>query len=78
MNTISMLVKLFKWYDVQGSLKLTTYFQYKNTKLAVVEAKSNELDVSEGVAQAKLYAEKLRRKQALQQMAKHLSNQSCQ
>ena len=36
--------------------------EYKNTKLAVVEAKSNELDVSEGVAQAKLYAEKLRLK----------------
>ncbi len=32
---------------------------YKNRKLAVVEAKSNELDVSEGVAQAKLYAQKL-------------------
>lgn len=28
-------------------------------KLAVVEAKSNELEVGEGVAQAKLYAEKL-------------------
>lgn len=33
---------------------------YKNIKLAVVEAKSDELDVSEGVTQAKLYAEKLR------------------
>ncbi|MDC1495556.1 DEAD/DEAH box helicase family protein [Amylibacter sp.] len=32
---------------------------YKNRKLAVVEAKSNELEVGEGVAQAKLYAEKL-------------------
>jgi len=32
---------------------------YKGIKLAVVEAKSNELDVAEGVAQAKLYATKL-------------------
>lgn len=32
---------------------------YKGVKLAVVEAKSNELEVGEGVAQAKLYAEKL-------------------
>ncbi|MCK4828307.1 DEAD/DEAH box helicase family protein, partial [bacterium] len=32
---------------------------YKNQKLAVVEAKSNELAVGEGVAQAKNYADKL-------------------
>jgi type I restriction enzyme, R subunit len=32
---------------------------YKGIKLAVVEAKSNELEVGEGVAQAKLYAAKL-------------------
>ena len=32
---------------------------YKGIKLAVVEAKSEELGVGEGVAQAKLYAEKL-------------------
>ncbi|MDF1883973.1 DEAD/DEAH box helicase family protein [Sulfurimonas sp. SAG-AH-194-C21] len=32
---------------------------YKGVKLAVVEAKRRELDVSEGVAQAKLYAQKL-------------------
>ncbi len=32
---------------------------YKNQKVAVVEAKSLEFDVSEGVAQAKAYAEKL-------------------
>ena len=32
---------------------------YKGVKLAVVEAKSNELEVGEGVAQAKLYAQKL-------------------
>jgi type I restriction enzyme R subunit len=32
---------------------------YKGVKLAVIEAKSDELAVGEGVAQAKLYAEKL-------------------
>ncbi len=42
-----------------GQLKADYVLEYKNIKLAVVEAKSNELDVSEGVAQAKLYAEKL-------------------
>ena len=43
-----------------GQLKADYILEYKNTKLAVVEAKSDELDVSEGVAQAKLYAQKLR------------------
>jgi len=32
---------------------------YKGIKLAVVEAKSNELSVGEGVMQAKKYAQKL-------------------
>ncbi len=32
---------------------------YKGIKLAIVEAKSNKLEVGEGVAQAKLYAQKL-------------------
>ncbi len=32
---------------------------YRNTKLAVIEAKASTLGVGEGVAQAKLYAEKL-------------------
>ncbi|MDO8452983.1 MAG: DEAD/DEAH box helicase family protein [Sulfurimonas sp.] len=32
---------------------------YKGVKLAVIEAKSSELEVGEGVAQAKLYAQKL-------------------
>ena len=32
---------------------------YKGIKLAVIEAKSDELETSEGVAQAKQYAEKL-------------------
>ena len=42
-----------------GKLKADYVLSYKNRKLAVIEAKSNALDVSEGVAQAKLYAEKL-------------------
>ena len=33
---------------------------YKNVKLAVVEAKSIKQEVGEGVAQAKIYAQKLR------------------
>ncbi len=43
------------------SKKLTADYVlvYKGIKLAVVEAKSNEMGVGEGVAQAKLYAEKL-------------------
>ncbi len=32
---------------------------YKNKKIAVIEAKKDELEVGEGVAQAKSYAEKL-------------------
>ncbi len=43
-----------------GRLIADYVLEYNNIKLAVVEAKSNELDVSEGVAQAKLYAQKLR------------------
>lgn len=42
-----------------GKLIADYVLSYKNCNLAVVEAKSNELDVSEGVAQAKLYAQKL-------------------
>jgi type I restriction enzyme R subunit len=41
-------------------LKADYILVYKGIKLAVVEAKSNELSVGEGVAQAKLYAEKLK------------------
>ena len=44
------------------NLRVDYVLEYKNTKLAVIEAKSNEIDVSEGVSQAKLYAEKLRLK----------------
>jgi type I restriction enzyme R subunit len=42
-----------------GQLKADYILSYKNRKLAVVEAKSDELEVGEGVAQAKLYAQKL-------------------
>ena len=40
-----------------GKLIADYVLSYKNRKLAVVEAKSNELEVGEGVAQAKLYLE---------------------
>ena len=40
-------------------LKADYILIYKNRKLAVVEAKSNELEVGEGVGQAKRYAQKL-------------------
>ena len=43
-----------------GKLIADYILEYKNIKLAVVEAKSDEVDVNEGVAQAKLYADKLR------------------
>ena len=42
-----------------GQLVADYVLSYKNRKLAVVEAKKNELEVGEGVAQAKLYAQKL-------------------
>lgn len=42
-----------------GQMKADYVLVYKNRKLAVVEAKSVEIEVSEGVAQAKLYATKL-------------------
>lgn len=41
------------------ALKADYILIYKNTKLAVVEAKSDEFSVTEGVAQAKDYAERL-------------------
>ena len=43
-----------------GQLKADYVLEYQNIKLAVVEAKSDELEVTEGVAQAKLHAQKLR------------------
>lgn len=42
-----------------GQMKADYVLAYKNRKLAVVEAKSVEVEVGEGVAQAKLYAAKL-------------------
>ena len=42
-----------------GKLIADYVLSYKNRKLAVIEAKSNKVDVGEGVAQAKLYAQKL-------------------
>jgi type I restriction enzyme R subunit len=42
-----------------GQMKADYVLVYKNRKLAVVEAKSIEVEVGEGVAQAKLYATKL-------------------
>jgi len=45
----------------RGKPLITDYILvYKNRQLAVVEAKSNELSVGEGVGQAKNYAEKLK------------------
>jgi type I restriction enzyme, R subunit len=41
-------------------LRADYVLSYKGIKLAVIEAKSNELEVGEGVAQAKQYAEKLK------------------
>ena len=42
-----------------SQMKADYVLVYKNRKLAVIEAKSNEQEVGEGVAQAKLYATKL-------------------
>jgi len=45
----------------RGKREIADYvLVYKGIKLAVVEAKSDELEVGEGVAQAKQYAEKLK------------------
>ncbi len=44
----------------KGILIADYILEYKNIKLAVIEAKSDEEEVGEGVAQAKLYAQKLR------------------
>tara|TARA_B100000989_G_scaffold298761_1_gene289669 strand:- start:2204 stop:4531 length:2328 start_codon:yes stop_codon:yes gene_type:complete len=43
-----------------GILQADYVLIYKNRKLAVIEAKSDELPVSDGVAQAKNYAQKLK------------------
>ena len=43
-----------------GIIKADYVLIYKNRKLAVIEAKKDELPVSEGVSQAKDYAQKLK------------------
>ena len=43
-----------------GKLIADYILEYKNIKLAAIEAKRDELEVGEGVTQAKLYAQKLR------------------
>lgn len=43
-----------------GQMKADYVLSYKNRKIAVVEAKSDEVEVGEGVAQAKLYGDKLK------------------
>lgn len=43
-----------------GILKADYVLIYKNRKIAAIEAKSDELDVNEGVAQAKDYAKRLK------------------
>ena len=44
-----------------GIIRADYVLIYKNRKLAVIEAKSDELNVSEGVSQAKEYAQKLKK-----------------
>ena len=43
-----------------GIIRADYVLVYKNRKLAVIEAKSDDLDVSEGISQAKEYAQKLK------------------
>lgn len=43
----------------QNVLKADYVLEYRNRKLASVEAKSDETEVAEGVMQAKLYSQKL-------------------
>src|SRR5512139_3976631 len=42
-----------------NALKADYVLEYKNRKLASIEAKSDETEVGEGVMQAKLYSQKL-------------------
>lgn len=45
---------------IRGKAEIADYILvYKNQKVAVIEAKKDELEPTEGVAQAKAYAEKL-------------------
>ena len=43
-----------------GIIRADYVLIYKNRKLAVIEAKSDKLNVSDGVSQAKDYAQKLK------------------
>lgn len=55
-----------------GQLAADYVLEYKNVKLAVVEAKSDEIDVREGIAQAKNYASKLRLQHSFAANGKHI------
>ena len=55
-----------------GKLFADYVLSYKNRKLAVVEAKSNELEVGEGVAQAKIYAQKMHLETSYAANGKHI------
>jgi type I restriction enzyme R subunit len=59
-------------------MKADYILSYKNRMLAVVEAKLIELEVSEGVAQAKLYADKLQLATAYSANGKHIYEISLQ
>jgi len=58
-NTIFTLCRIQTGGGRAKPLKADYVLVYKERKLAVIEAKSDELEVGEGVAQAKNYAEKL-------------------
>ena len=53
------LGKIQTWGVRAKKLTADYVLSYKGVKLAIVEAKSEELEVGEGVAQAKQYAEKM-------------------
>lgn len=55
-----------------GQLKADYILSFKNRKLAVVEAKSDDLEIGEGVAQAKVYAQKLQLGTAYSANGKHI------
>ena len=55
-----------------GQLKADYILAYKSIKLAVVEAKSDQQEVGEGVAQAKIYAQKLRLENSFAANGKHI------
>jgi type I restriction enzyme, R subunit len=55
-----------------GQMKADYILAYKSIKLAVVEAKSDQQEVGEGVAQAKIYAQKLRLESSFAANGKHI------